>query len=183
MSIGAGHVYKTMKRIVLFSLSVLFLSSFAKAEVVEMPISHPNNNLEEMAINAVVLDLQMQQREFMLASFISENKNRFFPLDLQMISSRIQQLSDDQLVFVLNNQYKDPTTSLIVSVLGGVLGIDRFYIGDVGLGVAKLLTGGGVGVWWIVDMFIIQNRTKKVNMKDFTKEFTTISQLIPASQQ
>jgi hypothetical protein len=46
-------------------------------------------------------------------------------------------------VLIQTLQFKDPTTSLIISLLGGSFGIDRFMIGDTGLGVGKLLTCGG----------------------------------------
>jgi TM2 domain-containing membrane protein YozV len=59
---------------------------------------------------------------------------------------------------------KDPTTMLIVSFLGGTLGIDRFMIGDTGMGIGKLLTCGGLGIWAIVDLFMIQGATRKKNM-------------------
>lgn len=58
---------------------------------------------------------------------------------------------------------KDPTISIILSILLGELGIDRFYIGDIGLGVGKLLTGGGCGIWWIIDLFLIMESTRKKN--------------------
>jgi TM2 domain-containing membrane protein YozV len=54
---------------------------------------------------------------------------------------------------------------LIISILGGHFGIDRFIIGDMGLGVAKLLTCGGLGIWTIVDWFLIMERTKEVNFE------------------
>lgn len=60
---------------------------------------------------------------------------------------------------------KDPTMSLIVSILAGSLGVDRFIIGDVGLGVAKLITCGGLGIWTIVDWFLIMARTREVNFE------------------
>lgn len=31
---------------------------------------------------------------------------------------------------------------------------DRFYRGDIGLGILKLITVGGIGVWWLVDACI-----------------------------
>jgi TM2 domain-containing membrane protein YozV len=62
-------------------------------------------------------------------------------------------------------QYKDPSTILIISILAGTLGIDRFMIGDTGLGVGKLLTCGGFFIWAIVDWFMIQGATREKNME------------------
>jgi TM2 domain-containing membrane protein YozV len=63
--------------------------------------------------------------------------------------------------------FKDPTVALILSALVGGWGVDRFYIGDIGLGVLKLVTGGGLGVWWIVDLFVITGKTKENNINNF----------------
>lgn len=59
---------------------------------------------------------------------------------------------------------KQFVTALILSILLGSLGIDRFYTGHVGLGVAKLLTLGGCGIWAIVDIILFA--TRKVNDSD-----------------
>jgi TM2 domain protein len=68
-------------------------------------------------------------------------------------------------VFVLINSMKDPTISIILSILVGVLGVDRFYIGDIGLGVGKLLTGGGCYIWALVDIFLIMDATRQKNLE------------------
>lgn len=62
-------------------------------------------------------------------------------------------------------QFKDPTTAIILSILVGFFGVDRFYIGDTGLGVGKLLTCGGIYVWWFVDLFLIMDATKQKNYR------------------
>lgn len=49
---------------------------------------------------------------------------------------------------------KDQSTAFLLSILLGTLGIDRFYVGQTGLGVAKLLTGGGCGIWALIDVFL-----------------------------
>ncbi|KAI0209710.1 TM2 domain-containing protein 2 [Lamellibrachia satsuma] len=46
-------------------------------------------------------------------------------------------------------------TTLIYSVLLGFLGMDRFCLGHTGTAVGKLLTLGGVGIWWIVDIILL----------------------------
>lgn len=44
---------------------------------------------------------------------------------------------------------------LIISIIFGTLGIDRFIMGQVGWGLLKLITGGGFGIWWIIDIILI----------------------------
>lgn len=46
-------------------------------------------------------------------------------------------------------------TTLLYSILLGFLGMDRFCLGQTGTAVGKLLTLGGVGVWWIFDVILL----------------------------
>lgn len=50
---------------------------------------------------------------------------------------------------------KSKTTTLIISIFLGELGIDRFYLGYTGLGILKLITAGGFGIWWVIDIIMI----------------------------
>ena len=52
------------------------------------------------------------------------------------------------------NQWRRQLTVLITSFLAGWLGVDRFYRGQVGWGIVKLITMGGFGVWYAVDLAI-----------------------------
>ena len=67
--------------------------------------------------------------------------------------------------FALLYQFKDPTITLIISIIGGSLGIDRFFLGDMGLGVIKLITCGGAGIWTIVDWFLVMGVARDRNMQ------------------
>ena len=52
-------------------------------------------------------------------------------------------------------------TALLLSILLGVVGADRFYVGRTGLGILKLVTFGGYFVWWVVDVILLlQGRMK-----------------------
>ena len=50
---------------------------------------------------------------------------------------------------------KNKTTALLFSILLGGLGVDRFYLGYTGMGLLKLLTGGCLGILYIIDIILI----------------------------
>jgi len=67
-------------------------------------------------------------------------------------------------------QGKSWTTALILAILVGSLGVDRFYLGYTGLGVLKLLTCGGGGIWSLIDIiFIATGKMKDAQGKDLVK--------------
>jgi len=96
--------------------------------------------------------------------FIMTNAKYFEGHEVAQIRDRLLALDDDRWTQIQTLQFKDPTTSIIVSLLGGTLGIDRFMIGDTGLGIGKLLTCGGLGIWAIIDLFIIMGATREKNI-------------------
>ena len=97
--------------------------------------------------------------------FIMSNGKFFESHQMNMIREQLLALDDSKWAMISTVQLKDPTTSLIVSILAGSLGIDRFMIGDTGLGLGKLFTCGGFGIWTIIDWFMIKSATKEKNMK------------------
>lgn len=84
---------------------------------------------------------------------------------IPVIRERLLQKEQDSAYLVAFANLKDPTISIILSIFLGYWGIDRFFIGDIGLGLAKLLTGGGCGIWWFIDIFLIMGATRRNNSK------------------
>ncbi len=56
---------------------------------------------------------------------------------------------------------KDWLTTLLLAIFLGSLGVDRFYTGSTGLGIVKLITCGGVGIWWLIDIILIATGSYK----------------------
>jgi len=50
---------------------------------------------------------------------------------------------------------KDFMVTLLLSIFLGGLGVHRFYVGKVGTGILMLLTGGGFGIWYIIDIIFV----------------------------
>ena len=96
--------------------------------------------------------------------FIITNAKFFESQHVGPIREKLLNVDDSKWTLIQTLQFKDPTIILIVSLIGGALGIDRFIIGDTGLGVGKLLTCGGLGIWAIVDWFLIMGATREKNL-------------------
>lgn len=61
-----------------------------------------------------------------------------------------------------------PVTVSLAFFLGW-LGVDRFYIGDIGLGVAKLLLGWLTsGIWPLVDIFVSYRKARQKNFENIS---------------
>jgi TM2 domain-containing membrane protein YozV len=60
-------------------------------------------------------------------------------------------------------------TTLLYSILLGFLGMDRFSMGLTGVAVMKLLSLGGLGLWWIIDIILLvtNNLTPEDNWNNY----------------
>ena len=98
--------------------------------------------------------------------FIMTNQ-KYFPAEKVMfLKEKLRTIDEDKFALVSAIDFKEPTTLLLISLFLGGLGIDRFMVGDTGLGILKLLTGGCCGILTIIDWFTITKKAKEVNFNN-----------------
>ena len=108
--------------------------------------------------------------------YLTANGKYFPSQNIPYIRDLLISCDDSYYPVLMSTQFKDPTIAFVLSLVLGVLGIDRFYVGDIGLGVLKLLTGGVCGIMALVDWFLIMDRTREQNMQN-------LMLMIPAASQ
>ena len=107
--------------------------------------------------------------------FVMTNQ-KYLPAEkIPMLRERLLSADDSKMTMISAVELKDPTTILLVSIFLGSLGIDRFMLGETGMGILKLLTGGCCGILTIIDWFTVQGKAKDAN---FQKLMAVLSSII-----
>ena len=109
----------------------------------------------------------LKRREIMDAQkvdlFVMTNQ-KYFPAEkIIYLKDKLLQTDESKFNLVASTELKDPTTILLVSIFLGSLGIDRFMLGETGMGILKLLTLGCFGILTIVDWFTVQKKARDLN--------------------
>jgi len=97
--------------------------------------------------------------------FIGMNVENFNPQDLMVIKEKLEELNDDKFFMIQGTEFQKPSTILLIAIL---LGWERFWLDDIALGIVKIVTLYGCGIWWLIDIFSAKERAKKYNFRKFT---------------
>lgn len=102
-------------------------------------------------------------------SFIIANAKNLPSDKIAIIRDKMLAADDSRFVVITSVELKSATTMFFISFFLGCLGVDRFMLGKIGSGIAKLLLGWmTLGIWYIVDLFMIMNATKKYNYEQLS---------------
>lgn len=86
-----------------------------------------------------------------------------------MSNLHLKQGLNSQQLTLLNGEYEDkkktPLLAYLLWFFFGTLGGHRYYLGDIGMGIAMTLTLGGLGFWALIDVFFIGKRIQSKNSK------------------
>jgi len=120
-------------------------------------------------INYLNLKPKTKMEQSKIDMFVASSSEKFPSDKMGIIHSQLEKIDDKKFLSIQSANYKNPTTLLIISIFLGSLGVDRFMLGQTGLGVAKLLTCGGMGIWTFIDWFLIMKIAKERNFYIFTQ--------------
>ncbi len=95
--------------------------------------------------------------------YMATNIKYFEPAQAMILKEKLLEVGDSKFEAIAMLDLKEPTTMMIISIFLGALGVDRFMLGDTGMGVLKLLTGGVCGILTIIDWFSVSKKTKEKN--------------------
>ena len=98
--------------------------------------------------------------------YVMTNQKYFPPEKIMYLKEKLAAMDESKFAMVSTVELKDPTTLLIISLFLGGLGVDRFMLGDTGMGILKLLTGGCCGILTIIDWFTVSKKTKELNFNN-----------------
>lgn len=96
--------------------------------------------------------------------YLTTNAKYFEASAIPIIRQKLENADESALVTLQATELKDPTVILLISIFLGSLGIDRFMLGDTGMGILKLLTCGLCGILTIVDWFTVSKKAKDANL-------------------
>ena len=120
---------------------------------------------EEFIMNDVTNSQSNTVNPDFVKQYIMANANFFPEGSVNELGARLSKLSQNQFNAIQGIQLKDPMIMLLLSLFLGGWGVDRFLLKEIGLGVVKLLTCGGCGIWTIIDWFLVMNKTREFNQK------------------
>ena len=92
------------------------------------------------------------------------------------VQNKISDLDDSKFGVLMTMNLQKPTIMLLIAIL---LGWERFFLDDIALGVIKVLTCYGLGIWWLVDIFTVDGRTKNYNLRVFNEALQNAQLVIP----
>ena len=98
--------------------------------------------------------------------FVGMNVENFHPQDLEIVRAKLEEMDDEKFFLVQGTEFQKPSTILLIAIL---LGWERFWLDDVVLGIVKILTANGCGIWWLIDIFSAKDRAKEYNFKKFNQ--------------
>lgn len=109
--------------------------------------------------------------------YIEKNHNFLFPNNTyseEEIEHAMLGIPRHLKLSVESLRLKKPSTVQRLSIFPGMLGVDRFYLGEKWIGFLKYITLGGIGIWWILDILSAKSRCRAYNCRKILEQIRAL---------
>ena len=105
-------------------------------------------------------------RTELIQAFMMKNGECFDIMTAQEVQRQLSELDDSKAPFIMSLSLQDPTLIMVLAIFTG---IERFFLDDMAMGVVKIITCYGCGVWWLIDIFSARKRAQAYNYRKFSE--------------
>lgn len=100
-----------------------------------------------------------------VASYLQQQRTLFPPHHLHLLEKLLLNADEAQMARFASTPLKSPGVALLLAIFGGMLGLDRFYLGQPAAAAGKVLTGALCGTWWLADCILIRQAARMRNQR------------------
>lgn len=95
--------------------------------------------------------------------WLTSNQDKLPAEKINILRTELAKIDECKFYGLTTIELKNPTTILLFALFLGGLSLDRFLLGSTGIGIARILTFHGLGIWWLIDTITAMKRTREYN--------------------
>ncbi|MBW3020948.1 TM2 domain-containing protein [Candidatus Woesearchaeota archaeon] len=95
--------------------------------------------------------------------WLMANQDKLPSEKIGQLKSTLDKVDNAKIDALMSLELKSPMTIFLLAWFVGWLSLDRFLLGSTGVGIARIITAHGLGIWWLVDLITAMKRTRNYN--------------------
>ncbi len=103
--------------------------------------------------------------ESKISLFLALHGEKFSEENKSKVKEKLKSLDDSRFISIATQDYQKPDFVQLMAIFS----LDRLVMGRIELTIAKLLTCGGCGIWWLLDLLNAKKNADVANFEKFTK--------------
>lgn len=93
-------------------------------------------------------------------TFLAYNGENLPEETITLVAQQLEGVDEIKSIGLQALRFMDPTLILVIAI---VFGWERLFLDDVAMGILKIITCQGLGIWWLIDIFTAKRRAREYN--------------------